>query len=146
LFPTGLAVTIAVPISTSGNSALLIGAGYMIVNELALDPGGLGSEAAFLPTSPSCSTEASQPNARGGILVSPRLECVENGVGVLCEGDAADSKKELTVTPQAFMGSTQDHQRWQDHRDGGVQDKNSWLLTPRHRQRVQGRLPTSNFP
>jgi hypothetical protein len=27
-----LAVTIAVPISTSGNSALLIGAGYMIVN------------------------------------------------------------------------------------------------------------------
>jgi hypothetical protein len=28
LFPTGLAVTIAVPISTSGNSNLLIGAGY----------------------------------------------------------------------------------------------------------------------
>jgi hypothetical protein len=25
--------------------------------------------------------------------------------GVLCEGDAADGKKELTVTPQAFMGS-----------------------------------------
>jgi hypothetical protein len=36
LFPTGLAVTIAVPVSTSGNSAWLIGAGYMIVNELAL--------------------------------------------------------------------------------------------------------------
>ena len=32
LFPTGLAATIAVPISTSGNSALLIAAGYMIVN------------------------------------------------------------------------------------------------------------------
>jgi len=31
-------------------SALLIGAGYMIVNELALNPGGLWSEAAFLPT------------------------------------------------------------------------------------------------
>jgi hypothetical protein len=30
----------------------------------------------------------------------------DNGVGVLCEGDAADSKKELTVTPQAFIGST----------------------------------------
>jgi hypothetical protein len=88
-----LAVTIAVPISTSGNSALLIGADYMIVNELALDPGGLGSEAAFLPTSPSCSTEASQPNARGGILVSPRLECVENGVGVLPEGDAPIARR-----------------------------------------------------
>jgi hypothetical protein len=50
LFPTGLAVTIAVPISTSGNSALLIGADYMIVNELALNPGGLWTEAAFLPT------------------------------------------------------------------------------------------------
>jgi hypothetical protein len=50
LFPTGLAVTIAVPISTSGNSAPLIGADYMIVNELALNPGGLWTEAAFLPT------------------------------------------------------------------------------------------------
>jgi hypothetical protein len=48
-----LAVTIAVPISTSGNSALLIGAGYMIVNELALNPGGLWSEAAFPPTLPT---------------------------------------------------------------------------------------------
>jgi hypothetical protein len=47
LFSTGLAVTIAVPISTSGNSAWLIGAGYMIVNEPALNPGGLWSEAAF---------------------------------------------------------------------------------------------------
>ena len=46
------------------------------------------------------------PNPRGGILVSPRLEYVENGVGVLCEGDTADGKKELTVTPQTFMGST----------------------------------------
>jgi hypothetical protein len=36
-----LAVTIAVPISTIGNSALLVGAGYMIGNEPALDPGGL---------------------------------------------------------------------------------------------------------
>jgi len=52
-FPTGSAVTIAVPISTSGNSALLIGAGYMIVNELALNPGGLWSEAAFPPTLPT---------------------------------------------------------------------------------------------
>jgi hypothetical protein len=50
LFPTGLAVTIAVPISTSRNSALLIGADYMIVNELPLNPGGLWTEAAFLPT------------------------------------------------------------------------------------------------
>jgi hypothetical protein len=24
--------------------------------------------------------------------------------GVLCEGDSADGNKELTVTPQAFMG------------------------------------------
>jgi hypothetical protein len=47
-----LAVTIAVPISTIGNSALLIGAGYMIVNELALDPGRLWREAAFPPTLP----------------------------------------------------------------------------------------------
>ena len=39
---TGLAVTIAVPISTIGNSALLIGAGYMIVNELALTLAGYG--------------------------------------------------------------------------------------------------------
>jgi hypothetical protein len=53
LFSTGLAVTIAVPISTSGNSALLIGAGYMIVNELALNPGGLWSEAAFPPPLPT---------------------------------------------------------------------------------------------
>jgi hypothetical protein len=56
----------------------------------------------------SCRPDPPRPRSptRGGILVSPRLECVENGVGVLCEGDAADSKKELTVTPQAFMGST----------------------------------------
>jgi hypothetical protein len=46
----GLAVTICSSISTSGNSALLIGGGYMIVNELALSPGGLGREAAFSPT------------------------------------------------------------------------------------------------
>jgi hypothetical protein len=26
--------------------------------------------------------------------------------GVLCEGDTADGEKELTVTPQAFIGST----------------------------------------
>jgi hypothetical protein len=52
LFPTGLAVTIAVPISTSGNSALLIGAGYS-VNELALNPCRLWSEAAFPPTLPT---------------------------------------------------------------------------------------------
>ena len=36
-------------ISTIGNSAWLIGAGYMIVNELALNPGGLWTEAAFPP-------------------------------------------------------------------------------------------------
>jgi hypothetical protein len=51
LFSTGLAVTIAVPISTSGNSALLIGAGYMIVNELALNLAGCGvSRIPTLPT------------------------------------------------------------------------------------------------
>ncbi|MFL6043860.1 MAG: hypothetical protein ACJ72M_01935 [Propionibacteriaceae bacterium] len=53
LFPTGLAVTIAVPISTSDNSALLIGAGYMIVNELGLNPCRLWSEAAFPPRLPT---------------------------------------------------------------------------------------------
>jgi hypothetical protein len=26
--------------------------------------------------------------------------------GVLCEGDTADGKKELTLTPQTFMGTT----------------------------------------
>ena len=52
LFPTGLAVTIAVPISTSDNSAGPSGAGYMIVNELA-HPGGLWSEAAFPPRLPT---------------------------------------------------------------------------------------------
>jgi hypothetical protein len=40
-------------ISTSGNAALLIGTGYMIVNELALNPGGLWSEIAFPPTLPT---------------------------------------------------------------------------------------------
>ena len=44
LFPTGLAVTIAVLIATSGNSALPIGAGYMIVNELALTLAGCGAK------------------------------------------------------------------------------------------------------
>jgi hypothetical protein len=53
LFPTGLAVTIAVPISTSDNSALLIGSGYMIVNELGLNPCRLRSEAAFPPRLPT---------------------------------------------------------------------------------------------
>jgi hypothetical protein len=53
LFPTGLAVTIAVPISTRGNSALLIGAGYMIVNELGLNPCRLWNEAAFPPRLPT---------------------------------------------------------------------------------------------
>jgi len=47
-----LAVTIAVPISTIGNSALLISAGYMIVNELAFTL-GLWSEAAYAPTLPT---------------------------------------------------------------------------------------------
>jgi hypothetical protein len=32
---------------------LLIGTGYVIVNELALDPGRLWSEAAFPPTLPT---------------------------------------------------------------------------------------------
>jgi hypothetical protein len=49
--------------------------------------------------------------------------------GVLCEGDTADGKKELTVTPQAFMSSTRSS-AMEDHRGGGGQDKNSWLLTP----------------
>jgi hypothetical protein len=53
LFPTGLAVTIAVPISTRGNSALLIGAGYTIVNELGLNPCRLWNEAAFPPRLPT---------------------------------------------------------------------------------------------
>jgi hypothetical protein len=44
-------LAVAIPISTIGNSALLIGAGYMIVNELALDSGQLWSEAAFPPSS-----------------------------------------------------------------------------------------------
>jgi hypothetical protein len=42
LFRTDLAVTVAVPISTGGNSALLIGAGYMIVNEVDLNLAGCG--------------------------------------------------------------------------------------------------------
>jgi hypothetical protein len=46
-----LAVTIAVPISTIGNSALLIGAGYVIVNELA-SLWRVWSEAAYPPTLP----------------------------------------------------------------------------------------------
>ena len=49
-FRPGWRSPIAVPISTSGNSALAIGAGYMIVSELGLNPGGLWTEAAFLPT------------------------------------------------------------------------------------------------
>jgi hypothetical protein len=34
----------------------------------------------------------------------PRLECVENGVGVLCEGDAADSKKEFNSDTSGVHG------------------------------------------
>ena len=80
LFRTGLAVTIAVPISTIGNSALLIGAGYMIVNELGLTLAGCGvkphSRRACRPDPP----RPRSPNPRRGILVSPRLKYVENGV------------------------------------------------------------------
>jgi hypothetical protein len=47
---TGLAVTICSSNLAERTSALLIGAGYMVVNELALSPGGLGRKAAFPPT------------------------------------------------------------------------------------------------
>jgi len=47
---TGLAVTICSSNLAERTSALLIGAGYMVVNELALSFGGLGRKAAFPPT------------------------------------------------------------------------------------------------
>jgi hypothetical protein len=106
LLPTGLAVTIAVPISTSGNSALLITAGYMIINELALNLAGSGVKphpaepADLIHRGLAAPTRAEGSSSRRDSSTSRTV------YGVLCEGDTADGKKELTVTPQAFMGST----------------------------------------
>ena len=75
-----MAVTIAVPISTSGNSALLIGAGYMIVNELALNLAGCGVKPHPADLADLIHRGLAAPTRRGGILDSPRLEYVENGV------------------------------------------------------------------
>jgi hypothetical protein len=60
-------------ISTIGNSAGLISAGYMIVNELAPTPSGLWSER---PPRQPCGADPSSsrnPTSARGILVSPRL-------------------------------------------------------------------------
>jgi hypothetical protein len=62
-----------VAISTIGNSAGLIGAGYMIVNELALTGAGYGANAhSRQPCGADLSSSRSPTRARG-ILVSPRL-------------------------------------------------------------------------
>ena len=102
LFPTGLAVTIAVPISTIGNSALLIGAAYMIVNGFAFDPGGLWSEAVLPPDLADLIHRVLAVPTRAEGSSSHRDSSTSRTVhGVHCEGDTADGKKELAVTPQA---------------------------------------------
>src|SRR5829696_1681340 len=83
---------------------------------------GWGCEASMDPLRPR------SPNP-GRILVPPRLEYVEERCTAFAAKGCRRWQEGLTATPQAFMGA-QDHQPWQDHRGGGGQDKNSWLLTP----------------
>src|SRR5215207_4650391 len=83
------------------------------------------SEATFPPTCRPDPLRPRSPNRRRD--PRPAETRVRRGTvnGVRCEG--MPPMEGLTATPQAFMGA---HQPWQDHRGGGGQDKNSWLLTP----------------
>jgi hypothetical protein len=60
-------------ISTIGNSAGLIGAGYMIVNELALTGAGYGANAHSRQPCGADPSSSRSPTRARGILVSPRL-------------------------------------------------------------------------
>ena len=100
-------------ISTIGNSAGLISAGYMIVNELAPTPSGLWSER---PSRQPCGADPSSsrsPTVREGL--SPRRDCAE---------------KESTVTPRPLRSARSLAAR----SSRSQRDKNSWLFDPRHRQ------------
>ena len=88
-------------ISTIGNSAGLIGAGYMIVNELALTRAGCGANPhPRWPCGPHPSSSRTRP-VRRGILVSPRLEVRrERCTGFSAKGILPNAKKELAETPR----------------------------------------------
>ena len=66
--------------------------------------------------------------------------------GILCERHTADAKKESTVTPQAMMRSTRSSVMGKIIAMAADKPRPHGSLTPRHRQRVQGRPQTSNFP
>jgi hypothetical protein len=132
-----LTVTVAVAISTIGNSAWLIGAdcmivneaGYVIVNELALTRRAV--ERTRIPAGLADLIHralAARP-VRGGILVSPRLEVRrERCTAFSAKGILPNAKKESTVTPQALMRSTRSSVMGKIIAVAAGQNKNSWLF------------------
>jgi hypothetical protein len=136
LLPTGLAVTIAVPISTSGNSALLITAGYMIINELALNLAGSGVKPHPAEPADLIHRVLAAPTRAEGSSSRRDSSTSRTVYGVLCEGDTADGGEGINSDTSGLHGQHKIISDGQDHRGGSGQDKNSWLLTPRHRQRV----------
>ena len=135
-------------ISTIGNSAGLIGAGYMIVNELALTRAGCGANPhPRWPCGPHPSSSRSPTRARG-ILVSPRLEVRrERCTAILCERHTAECQEGISRDTSGLDGRHKIISRWaRSSRCQRDKTRTHGSLTPRHRQRVQGRPQTSNFP
>jgi hypothetical protein len=122
---------------------VFIGARYMIVNDLLSTLASCGVKP--LPADLADLIHRSlEPFADGSS--SRRDSSTSRTVyGVLCEGDSADGKKELTLTPQAFMGSTRSSAMARSSRAAADKTRNSSLLNPSHPQRVHRGLHTSNF-
>jgi hypothetical protein len=95
-------------ISTVGNSAWLIGAGYMIVNEaghmivneLALTPAGCGVNRIAAGLADLIHRVRSPTRARGDPRLAETRGTPRTVYGILCERHTADAKKESTVTPR----------------------------------------------
>jgi len=147
--PLGLTVTVAVAISTIGNSAWLIGAdcmivneaGYVIVNELALTRRAV--ERTRIPAGlADLIHRALAARPVQGILVSPRLEVHrERCTAFSAKGILPNAKKESTVTPQALMGGTRSSVMGKIIAVAAGQDKNSWLFDPQTSAACPGTSP-----
>jgi hypothetical protein len=127
LFRTGLAVTVEFAISTIGNSAGPIGAGYVIINELALTRAGC-DRTAFPLALRTRSIELSEPRPpRGSSSLSSRPGVRrERCTAFSAKGILRSAKRESIVTTQALMRGTRSSGMGKIIAVATGQDKNPW--------------------
>jgi hypothetical protein len=117
-------------ISTIGNSAGLIGAGYMIVNELALTRAGCGANPhPRWPCGPHPSSSRTRP-VRGDPRLAETRGTSRTVYGILGERHTAECQEGISRDTQALMGGTRSSVMGKIIAVPAGQDKNSWLFDP----------------